>query len=314
MPLPTSPTGLATADPVDPSPAITLPFPRTTLPEAAPAIGPGAGLKAPSEMTDAAVPGRTNPGSLQTNSRSGVDGATPRELNSYESAPGNNGSNKDKEGASSSSGNQNAGTIPSPQGQQFLAVNTNHAAPPHASTISPPIPQPTDLTLSSASPKPVLPAEIGTPLAESAHSALLGAPDTQATPAVNSAQLIQSIHHSEMRLGMQSAEFGSIAINTTINRHVLSAQISLDHVELGQALSLHLPAIEQKLGTAYGVQARVELQTASDSSQGHPEQQAREGRPVPVRNSTPPATPSLAVIAASGAALSASTTRLDIRI
>lgn len=90
---------------------------------------------------------------------------------------------------------------------------------------------------------------------------------TQAAHAMSNAQYIQSAHGSEMRLGMQSAEFGNISINTSLNRQALSAQISIDHSALGHALAAHLPAIEEKLGSAYGVQAKVELRdTGSNSS------------------------------------------------
>jgi hypothetical protein len=91
--------------------------------------------------------------------------------------------------------------------------------------------------------------------------------NTQAAHALSSAQLIQSARGSEMRLGMQSAEFGNISINTSLNRQALSAQISFDHSALGHALAAHLPAIAEKLGSAYGVQAKVELRdTGSNSS------------------------------------------------
>ena len=98
--------------------------------------------------------------------------------------------------------------------------------------------------------------------------------ELNAMPAVNSAQLIQSMHHSEMRLGMQSAEFGNISINTSLNHSALSAQISIDHSELGRALAVHLPAIEEKLGAAYGVQARVEVRDSSTAPGNNPDQSA----------------------------------------
>ena len=85
-------------------------------------------------------------------------------------------------------------------------------------------------------------------------------------PGASSAQLIQSAGPSEMRLGMHSAEFGNISISTSLNHQAISAQISLDHSELGRALAVHLPAIEEKLGTAYGLHARVEVRDESAAS------------------------------------------------
>jgi len=96
-------------------------------------------------------------------------------------------------------------------------------------------------------------------------------------PVVNSAQLLQSMHHSEMRLGMRSAEFGDISISTSLNHHSLSTQISINHPELGRALAIHLPAIEEKLSAAYGVSARVQVHAENSSSGGTSGQSARGG-------------------------------------
>ena len=108
--------------------------------------------------------------------------------------------------------------------------------------------------------------------------------DVPSTQGVSSAQLIQSMRSSEMKLGMQSAEFGNISISTSLNHQAISAQISIDHSELGKALAVHLPAIEEKLGSAYGMQAKVELRdtnnpsSSNDSGYSNPGQQSREQR------------------------------------
>ena len=100
----------------------------------------------------------------------------------------------------------------------------------------------------------------------SAASSSGGVPETGTVPVVNSAQLIQSVRHAEMRLGMQSEEFGSMSISTSMSKQSLSAQIFTDHAELGRALAVHLPAMEQKLSTAYGLQAKVEINGGDASS------------------------------------------------
>ena len=123
----------------------------------------------------------------------------------------------------------------------------------------------------------------------SAGSAVQTAP-AQAVPdhlpmqGISSAQLVQSVRSSEMKLGMQSPEFGNISISTSLIHQTLSAQISIDHSELGRALAVHLPAIEEKIGSAYGVQARVELRdsnnsaSSGDSGYSNSGQQSREQR------------------------------------
>lgn len=91
--------------------------------------------------------------------------------------------------------------------------------------------------------------------------------DASATQVVHRAQLIQAMHQSEMRMGMNSAEFGNISISAAVNHQMLSAQISLDHADLSRALTAHLPEIEKNLGNAYGLQSRVQVRDSSSSPQ-----------------------------------------------
>jgi hypothetical protein len=47
---------------------------------------------------------------------------------------------------------------------------------------------------------------------------------------------------------------------------MLSAQISLDHASLGHALTAQLSAIEEKLGSAYGLQTSVTVSNQNSSA------------------------------------------------
>ena len=91
--------------------------------------------------------------------------------------------------------------------------------------------------------------------------------DASATQVVHRAQLIQAMHQSEMRMGMNSAEFGNISISAAVSHQMLSAQISLNHAELSRALTAQLPDIEKKLGNAYGLPSRVEVRDGSSTAQ-----------------------------------------------
>jgi hypothetical protein len=140
--------------------------------------------------------------------------------------------------------------------------------------------------------------------------------DAQSMPAVNNARLIQSMHQSEMRLGMYSAEFGSISINTSLTHQSIATQISMDHSALGHALSAHLSAIEEKLSNAYGLQARVEVRDGSASS-GNSSAHSGEKQQGRANNSTMSSSPLPSAVHAmtqSTSALAADTSRLDIRI
>ena len=143
----------------------------------------------------------------------------------------------------------------------------------------------------------------------------------QADPAsaMSNAQLIQSAHGSEMRLGMKSAEFGDISINTSLNRQTLSAQISMEHTALGHALAAHLPAIEEKLSNAYGVQAKVELRDNGNSSSAHDSSGApkQDRQPQGYASSTAASLAAGVIQAPTSSpytSSAATTSRLDIRI
>ena len=130
--------------------------------------------------------------------------------------------------------------------------------------------QPLTPSISPAPPQTNLPpASVTLPAAAtpSAPAALADASaDSPVLAGASSAQLIQSAGQTEMRLGMRSAEFGNISISTSVSHQAISAQIALDHSELGRALAMHLPAIEEKLGSAYGLHARVEVRDESAAS------------------------------------------------
>ncbi len=89
-----------------------------------------------------------------------------------------------------------------------------------------------------------------------------------AAPSINTAKVLETIHGTELRLGLHSTEFGSISIATSVSPGGIAAQIALDHGALGRALATHLTSMEEKLGSSFGLPAKVELRegTASGSA------------------------------------------------
>jgi hypothetical protein len=143
------------------------------------------------------------------------------------------------------------------------------------------------------------------------------AADALLTPTLSGARLIQSIHQSEMKLGMNSAEFGNISISTSVTHQALSAQISLDHSELGRALAAHLPAMEEKLSNAYGLQAKVEVNDGGSNSYARSSQHSGEGRQERQNGSSRPTSYSSGLTSVPARSIStpvAESARLDIRI
>jgi len=92
---------------------------------------------------------------------------------------------------------------------------------------------------------------------------------TAAAPSINTAKVLETIHGTELRLGLHSTEFGSISIATSVSSAGITAQIALDHGALGKALATHLTSMEEKLGSSFGLPAKVELHGGTMSgSQG----------------------------------------------
>ena len=89
-----------------------------------------------------------------------------------------------------------------------------------------------------------------------------------AAAGVSTARLIQTMSESEMRVGMHSAEFGDISIRTSVSQQQLTAQISVDHSELGSAISAHLPSLQSKLGSEFGLHASIDVNQLGGSVTG----------------------------------------------
>jgi hypothetical protein len=92
--------------------------------------------------------------------------------------------------------------------------------------------------------------------------------ETVTRSSINSSKLIQTMSESEMRVGMHSTEFGNISIRTTVSQQQMLAQISLDHGDLGQAISAHASSVQTKLGNDSGLRTLIEVNQQGASSSG----------------------------------------------
>ncbi len=138
-------------------------------------------------------------------------------------------------------------------------------------------------------------------------------PDSSLTGGViHTARLVESLKESAINLSVRSVDFGNVDIHTAMNHDRLSAQISLERNDLGNALSHTIPSLQSKLSQEHGIQATIEVQQQTSSfsaNSGH----SQNHTPRPQRGTTaePPqnaqASPVLAVpVIADG--------RIDIRI
>ena len=144
-----------------------------------------------------------------------------------------------------------------------------------------------------------------------------------ALPGISSAKLVQAMGQTEMRVGMRSAEFGSISIRTSATPDLISAHISVDHSDLANALSNHIPEMQTKLGSGQAMHVEIGFlgqntgsgsmsdQTPADS-QGHRRQQSSE--PSSGYSNSANQRLSASVVAAQGHGDGRASDRLDIRI
>ena len=140
--------------------------------------------------------------------------------------------------------------------------------------------------------------------------------ETAPASGINTARVIQNMSDTEMRVGMHSAEFGDISIRTSVSMQQMTAQISVDHGDLGKAISAHIPAMQEKLGGESGLRATVEVSqngmSFSDERGYSSQREAKTSAPVAHfdmnQGSTEPDYPVLRATA-----MSAESDRLDIQ-
>jgi hypothetical protein len=126
-------------------------------------------------------------------------------------------------------------------------------------------------TTSAATPRPGLPGSDTASLAADSD-------EPAAASGINAAKLLQTMGGTEMRVGMNSSEFGDISIRAAVSQQQMTAQISLDHTDLGQAIAAHIANAQTKLGNEYGLHASIEVsQQGASFSGGSPSGQAGSG-------------------------------------
>ncbi len=123
-------------------------------------------------------------------------------------------------------------------------------------------------------------------------------PTTESLPM--SAKFVQGLSQSEFRVGMQSQEFGSIDIRTSVSRHMFSAEISVENSDVAKSMATDLPALHNRLAEQQVPVAHIVIQgqtlatssgLAQDTQQRAWQPQAhaavRSGEEIPVSTVSP---------------------------
>jgi hypothetical protein len=145
---------------------------------------------------------------------------------------------------------------------------------------------------------------------------LPGEGQSVAAGGINTAKLIQTMNETGMQVGMRSAEFGDISIRTSVSQQQMMTQISVDHPDLGQAISAHVSAVQTKLGDELGIHATIEVGQSSAGFTGERGYSSQQQQQQPVTHLVD--TDSATAVESESPSLRAITTpveddRLDIR-
>jgi hypothetical protein len=163
----------------------------------------------------------------------------------------------------------------------------------------------------------VVPSKDAAALPAAATLVDMDAPDEslpiEITSGIATAKLVQGMNQSEFRVGMQSQEFGSIDIRTSVVHHMFSAQISVEHGDMAKSLSAQLPGLYHRLADQQVTVGNIVIQgqSLSTSSGLAQDAQRQSSQPAPgitsAKAETEPILPTI-----TGGIDSAG--RLDIRI
>lgn len=140
--------------------------------------------------------------------------------------------------------------------------------------------------------------------------------ESATAPGINTANVIQRMNETEMRVGMHSADFGEISIRTSVSQQQMMTQITVDHGDLGKEISAHIPAMEAKLGGEFGLRAVVQVNQSGMSfagERGYSPQREQRSSTQPLQAEGIPAVAEIDSAAPRVAALASNGYRLDIR-
>lgn len=100
----------------------------------------------------------------------------------------------------------------------------------------------------------------------------------ESTPlsAVQAAKLIERAGQSELHVGFQAGEFGSVDIRTSMVHNQISAEISVEHSGLRNLLAVELPRLEERLATHQVGGANISLNSQSGGGSAHSGQAHRQ--------------------------------------
>jgi len=191
------------------------------------------------------------PKPLSTNAAS-ANSASPRasQTSSVTASSKSSPSNGDGENSSDNSQHKEATASAS---SMSTAPATNASLPPPASDVSPSLPAAAVVVGgASASPQPLPSSSARADAPTNSHEPVLNLP-ADALPApvspgpVQMAQMVNRAAQAEMRIGMNTSEFGSVEVRTVVHANDVGLQIGSERGDLRSLLSSEIPGIANTL-------------------------------------------------------------------
>jgi len=179
-----------------------------------------------------------------------------------------------------------SGVVPTPKPGFDNAMTQAAATPPSTVAGSTQVSALVDNrpVASTASPKTtdVTPKNLGQAPAVADAEPPAEAPELRINSPLQVAKLIKRAGETELRVGIQAGEFGSVDIRTSMARGQFSAEISVERGELGRAMTAELPALHNRFEEQRLPLANIVLQDHShaggsgNAGQGQRQQQSMQ--------------------------------------
>ena len=94
---------------------------------------------------------------------------------------------------------------------------------------------------------------------------------------MHAARLVERLGESELRVGVNTGEFGKVDIRTSMGRNQFTAEISVERGELGRVLAAELPNLHTRLSEQHLPTANITVQDHSAGASGD-QQGSRQDR------------------------------------
>jgi flagellar hook-length control protein FliK len=137
---------------------------------------------------------------------------------------------------------------------------------------------------------------------------------TYANSLLHSARLVERMGQTELRVGIQTGEFGNVDIRTSMVRNQVTAQISVERAELGKVLAAELPSLQNRLSEHRLPMANITLQNQSSGGSEGFGQGSRQSQTMPQTVTAQGSEGELAPVVMGLADASISSERLDVHM